>query len=753
MAPRSTVQVIVACLFAFGMVLLTIHIKPYRERANNQLLGLSQINIHLFLFVGLLLQTNPDGITSDQLLFSVVVGFLTTSIVLFTLLLFLRELYYTLLAALHEIDEDEAAEEAAEQQALLALEDAEGACGDDEYDPDGEDAPDWRAPLEEEEPPPCCTPSRLLCLAVSACIALVLGVGIGVSDSAPLAASAQQVARVTLVIERAAVLAGSTKPGITVNGTSPGPLVRVPYGARVEVTVINRLLDDTTSVHWHGMSMRGTQYSDGVIGVTQCGIPAAAGMNSLTYTFTPEQPGTYWYHGHYRGQYPDGLVGAFVVDDGGASIAGAFAAAGNGTGANASTPLPYDADTWVWIPTDWYEAPAIELLPAYMAPGGGDEPIPDAVLVNGQRSDGVTLRTSRDTRQLVRIVNAAAMSMWRVSVDGLPLTLVELDGTAVQPLDVPYVDLNVAQRAAVILDWSRLQADVAGSPALWFRVDAMPSMYWSYDAASPDLGLYGSSTRQPFDPHWRGLIRFDGEGGPAAQPNYTAAAPLSVRPPRDTLNLLAARSWPPQPAPDATHTIALNVAVAFDGDYIRRGLINGAYMPQHAMAAQLAPPELYAYASPGGGPLSDDEAPLSGTLRGAGNAPFVLPYGAVVEMTINNTDSGEHPFHAHGHDFWVVATSALPGAAAQYAPHFVRRDVVSVPAYGWARVRFVADNPGVWLMHCHLDWHMHIGMMATFVEAPSELMHGAASGAFAVPAAHKAACSAPLASNASAYVR
>ena len=57
-APRSTVQVIVACLFAFGMVLLTIHIKPYRERANNQLVALSQINIHLFLFVGLLLQTS-----------------------------------------------------------------------------------------------------------------------------------------------------------------------------------------------------------------------------------------------------------------------------------------------------------------------------------------------------------------------------------------------------------------------------------------------------------------------------------------------------------------------------------------------------------------------------------------------------------------------------------------------------------------------------------------------------------------------
>ena len=63
--------------------------------------------------------------------------------------------------------------------------------------------------------------------------------------------------------------------------------------------------------------------------------------------------------------------------------------------------------------------------------------------------------------------------------------------------------------------------------------------------------------------------------------------------------------------------------------------------------------------------------------------------------------AGEHPFHMHGHDFWVVATSAFPGAAARYGPHFVRRDVVSVPALGWATVRFVADNPGVWCAAVH----------------------------------------------------
>jgi hypothetical protein len=107
-APHTAVQVIVACLFSFVLVLFTIQIKPYRERANNQLVALAQINIFLcawqhasacivaagqllltrrclfsacssFLFTGLLLQTNPDGVSNDRMLFSVVVGMLTTS--------------------------------------------------------------------------------------------------------------------------------------------------------------------------------------------------------------------------------------------------------------------------------------------------------------------------------------------------------------------------------------------------------------------------------------------------------------------------------------------------------------------------------------------------------------------------------------------------------------------------------------------------------------------------------------------------
>ena len=822
------------------MVLLTIQIKPYRDRSNNQLVALSQIkcvrraaararvcsthcaqmmrqltcallpyfcfccSIFLFLFTGLLLQTNPDGITSDRMLFSVIVGMLTTSIVVFTFYLFARELFWQLMAALHEVDEDEAAEEAAweaaelaelEAKGLLMLEDGDGN-GSDGFDSD-EGA--WHGPPlkdsdEEEEyddGPPSCTRRCRGCLICVVIIALALGLGIGLGTRAKHGPGAVDIPTVafTLVISRGPTLAGNKKQGIVVNGTSPGPTLRVPFGSRMQVTVINELADDTTVVHWHGMDQRGTPFMDGVIGTTQCGIPNVDGQNSFVYSFVPQRPGTFWYHGHYNAQYPDGLYGMFVVDDGGAAIAGAMAAARNGTAApNGTSALPYDADTWSWLVTDWYSVPAASLLPKYLAAGGGDEPLPDLVLVNGLRSGGaLTHTTSRSTRQLVRVVNTGAISMWRIAVDGMPLQLVEIDGTAIEPLSVPFVEMNVAQRCAFVLDFSKLHPSIAAAPAIWFRVSAMASMYRTYDPSAPDLGLYGAGSNAPFVPTWSGLIRFSSDtsgmsaaaaavaaaaAGSTAMPNYTAVPPDTLPAPVDMPNLYEARSWPLMPAPDPTHTLYAEIIVVFDENGVRRALMNGATFSEMSMGTQVSTPMLHTYMTPEGGPLSEEDAPLSGRLTGSSEVPFVLPSGAVVDVLINNTDGGEHPWHLHGHNFWVIATSAAPGAEQKYAPNYVRRDVISVPGNGWGKFRFVADNPGTWMWHCHLDWcvvalqspiacmcshrhhacicrHMHIGMIATIVEAPAALAQAAKDGSLVVPDWQKGVCSAPLANPAS----
>lgn len=127
-------------------------------------------------------------------------------------------------------------------------------------------------------------------------------------------------------------------------------------------------------------------------------------------------------------------------------------------------------------------------------------------------------------------------------------------------------------------------------------------------------------------------------------------------------------------------------------------------------------------------------------IYGQNTNPNVLPYGSIVELTVSNHDSFAHPFHLHAHNFQVISRD--PGGAnfpiniPAGAP--MRRDTVQMMAEGSITIRFVADNPGITLFHCHIEWHVEAGLTATFIEAPTELQ---ASKPY-IPVSHKNVCSA-----------
>jgi FtsP/CotA-like multicopper oxidase with cupredoxin domain len=104
----------------------------------------------------------------------------------------------------------------------------------------------------------------------------------------------------------------------TLNGSSPGPEIRVQEGELVEVTLVNESVPDGTTLHWHGVPVPNAE--DGVAGVTQDAVPAGG---SHTYRFVANQPGTYWYHSHQvsHRQVRGGLFGTLVVEpDGGLDV-------------------------------------------------------------------------------------------------------------------------------------------------------------------------------------------------------------------------------------------------------------------------------------------------------------------------------------------------------------------------------------------------------------------------------------------------
>lgn len=103
--------------------------------------------------------------------------------------------------------------------------------------------------------------------------------------------------------------------------------------------------------------------------------------------------------------------------------------------------------------------------------------------------------------------------------------------------------------------------------------------------------------------------------------------------------------------------------------------------------------------------------PGSGKFE-TGTQILELAVGDVVDFKIVNPTGMYHPFHLHGQSFWLLGagqSSALPEEAPQPAMP-VKKDNQNIPAYGWAWLRFVADSPGWWIFHCHIDFHMATGM-------------------------------------------
>ena len=181
------------------------------------------------------------------------------------------------------------------------------------------------------------------------------------------------------------------------------------------------------------------------------------------------------------------------------------------------------------------------------------------------------------------------------------------------------------------------------------------------------------------------------------------------------------------------------IAFNANGKGVNLPFVNGANNPGTTDTQNLIIPMLHQYML-GLGKLKpavkDSPWPeYKGLVEGSGVKPFVVPFNRTVDVIYNNTDGGLHPMHFHGRTFWVIDTSVYTPVSP------ILRDVVTVPAGsksepGWVKIRYTSDNPGIWLMHCHIDWHLAIGFNSVFIEAPDQLVGKYQN----IPAANLALC-------------
>jgi FtsP/CotA-like multicopper oxidase with cupredoxin domain len=466
------------------------------------------------------------------------------------------------------------------------------------------------------------------------------------------------------------------------------------------INVTNHL-PNATSLHWHGIFQNGTNWYDGTSGVTQCPIPPG---QSLLYNFTIEnQFGTYWYHAHSETQYIDGLVGPLIVH----------------APEEAESRKLYEFDQVVLL-SDWYHDTSATLLPGYLASGNENtEPVPDNGLIQGENyfncssytedsgyqcddtSGRAVFGLELNKRYRLRFINTGAFTSFHVSIDNHTLEIIEADGTLVEPLGVDRFEIAVAQRYSVIL-----HANQSTTTNYWLRGQMNTNCYAEENPVlNPDvlaLITYTNSTPAPkSSAAWSELTDIE-----CRDLNSTLLSPIE------------AEKAPPA---DALYELFFSF---FIGDYaLSRADVNGTtWIPS------LDRPSLSQAIS---GLRSGNPSWKAPGVITASFSPnqYVLSMPSeqrVIDILILNFDDGSHPFHLHGHPFWIMAEanylyfpwdsdlySKLNSSTSNvYNRNPVRRDTVTIGAYSWALVRFRNNNPGMWALHCHNVWHLQAGMMA-----------------------------------------
>jgi FtsP/CotA-like multicopper oxidase with cupredoxin domain len=485
---------------------------------------------------------------------------------------------------------------------------------------------------------------------------------------------------------------GVTRTMIVINGGFPGPVIRANMGDRLLIHVQNNL-PNGTAIHWHGLYQNGTNWMDGTSSITQCPIPP---RRSFTYNFTLEnQFGTYWYHTHYSSTNGDGPVGPLIIH----------------SPQEVQMQKDYDVDQIVLM-QDWYHDYSPGLLPGYLASGSENgEPVPDNGLIQGtnffncsslnadsgyachQNSTRAVLTLEQGKRYRYRLINTGAFATFEFSIDNHPLTVIEADGTATEELSVHRLDIAVAQRYSVIIN-----ANQSANSNYWMRAQMNTFCFGSdnpvLDADVKALITYKNNTADPTESvDWK-----DALDDLCVGLNSSLLTPLFAS---------------DAPAPTTMFSVAANFQI---GAYaLDRAYINGtSWTPAEVPTLNQAVAGLQA---------SNFTFTTSGVSSAFSANQYIIdiPDYAVVDLLISNYDEGAHPFHLHGHTFWVIASSpdqyfdwSTYSNYNQTLSNVMRRDTVMIDAYGWAMIRFKADNPGLWALHCHITWHMESGLLMQF---------------------------------------
>jgi CopA family copper-resistance protein len=492
-----------------------------------------------------------------------------------------------------------------------------------------------------------------------------------------------------------------------INGQIPAPILRWREGDRVTLAITNRL-SEPSSIHWHGVRVPSPM--DGVPGLS---FPGIAPGETYVYRFPVHQSGTYWYHSHSNYQEQTGVYGPIVIDP------------------KAGYPQPFDRDYVVFL-SDWSDTSPDTIVSNLkfqsdyynfhqrtagtffedVAQKGFAATVADRLewgrmrmsptdildvsgatytyLINGHPPGANWTALFRPGERLrLRFINGSSMSIFDVRIDGLPMTVVQADGNDVMPVTVDEFRISVAETYDVIVH-------PKGDRAYTLFVQAEDRTGYARGTLAPRPGM--AAAIPPMDPRPlrtmtdMGMDGMDHGSMPGTSMDHGSMPSMQMS----------------SEAKKLEGTVGVDNVAEMPTERLNRP---GEGIPSGRRALTYA--DLRATR-----PGSDPRPPsLDITLHLTGNMerfiwgfdgkkfseadPIVLQHGERVRFVLINDSMMEHPIHLHG--LW----SELENGHGAYRPY---KHTINVKPGEKLSYLVTADVPGRWAYHCHLLYHMEMGM-------------------------------------------
>ncbi|XP_019186338.1 PREDICTED: laccase-17-like [Ipomoea nil] len=512
----------------------------------------------------------------------------------------------------------------------------------------------------------------------------------------------------------------STKSILSVNGRFPGPRVVAREGDRVVVKVVN-LVSNNISIHWHGIRQLRSGWADGPAYVTQCPIQT---NQTYTYNFTiTGQRGTLFWHAHISWLRAT-LHGPIIILP----------------RRNESYPFQKPYKEVPIIFGEWWKADPEAVISQALQTGGGPN-VSDAYTINGlpgplyncSSKDTYKLKVKPGKTYMLRLINAAMNDELFFSIANHTVTIVEADATYIKPFETDVVVITPGQTTNVLLKTKPFHPNAA------FLMEARPYFtgQGTFDNSTvagilqyqnPPTNNNNKKKLMVFKPTLPPLTatnfvaNFTRKFRSLGSPQFPANVPQVVN--KRFLFTVGLGSVPCAKnvtcqGPNNSSRFAASV------NNVSFALPSTALLQAYYFSGQSNNNGVYTTDFPVNPPNPFNYTGAAPNNTAVSNATrlVALPFNASVEVVLQDTSilgAENHPLHLHGFNFFVVGEGFGNFDPNKHPAGFnlkdpVERNTVGVPAGGWVALRFFADNPGVWFMHCHFDVHTSWGLRMAWI--------------------------------------